>query len=274
MVIKNLIENTTDNPTLDYEHGLSLYIESNHHKILFDMGQTDAYLKNASKMGVDIKGVEIAFISHGHNDHGGGLEAFMKLNEKANVYVAEGAFGEHYSKKSDGTMKYIGLDQKYKLHPRVKILKGDETINPCLQVMKNKRHAYPPPSMNRYLYKKVNDDYVQDDFTHEQNLIIHCDGKTVLIVGCAHNGILNILETYEKEVGSEPNLIIGGFHLRSGSRKEQESSSVFAHLIKSLGSRKTEYYTCHCTGEDGYERLRDGLGEQIIYFAGGRSVHI
>lgn len=274
MIIKNLIENSTDNPTLDKEHGLSLYIETNHHKILFDMGQSDAYLKNASKMGVDIHDVEIAFISHGHYDHGGGLEAFLKVNEKANVYVAEGAFGEHYSKKGDGTMKYIGLDQKYKFHPRVKVLKGNETIGTCLQVMKNKRQSYPSPSMNKYLYKRVNGAYVPDDFTHEQNLMVHCDGKTVLIVGCAHNGILNILETYEKEVGAEPNLIIGGFHLGSGSRQEQEPSIVFTHLIDVLGKRKTVYYTCHCTGIEGYERLREGLGEQINYFSTGRTIHL
>lgn len=274
MVIKSLIENTTDNPTLDYEHGLSLYIESNHHKFLFDMGQTDAYLKNASKMGVDIQDIEIAFISHGHYDHGGGLEAFFKANQKADVYVAEGAFGGHYSKRSDGTMKYIGLDQKFKEHPRIKVLKGEAKIGTCLQVLKNKRHGTPLPSMNKYLYKKVNGSFVRDDFTHEQNLMIHCEGKTVLIVGCAHNGILNILDTYEKEVGTEPNLIIGGFHLSSGSRKEIEPPAVFTHLIDALGRRKTEYYTCHCTGEDGYERLREGLDEQINYLSGGRSIHI
>jgi len=274
MFIKSLIDNRTDNPTLEEEHGLSLYIETKNHKILFDMGQSEAFIHNAIRMGVDIKGVEVAFISHGHYDHGGGLAAFLKLNEKADVYVTEGAFDEHYSKKRDGTMKYIGLDQKYKYHPRVRILKGDASIGSCLQVLKNKRHSYPSPTMNKYLYKKINGDYMIDDFSHEQSLMVHCDGKTILIVGCAHNGILNILDSYEHQVGSEPNIIIGGFHLSSGSRKEAESPAVVAHIIEVLGNRETEYYTGHCTGIDGYKSLREGLGEQVNYFSAGKTIHI
>ena len=67
------------------EHGLSLFIETEEHKILFDMGQSDAFIKNALSLGIDIAKVDIAVISHGHYDHGGGLRYFLELNRSAPI---------------------------------------------------------------------------------------------------------------------------------------------------------------------------------------------
>ena len=77
MRIISLVENTSVNDAIKAEHGLSLYIESKNYKILFDMGQTDLFLKNAKRLGVDLSQVDIAILSHGHYDHGGGLEEFL-----------------------------------------------------------------------------------------------------------------------------------------------------------------------------------------------------
>lgn len=274
MLIKSLIENVTENPTLEAEHGLSLYIETKDHKILFDVGQSDAFLRNAYKLGVDIEGVEVLVISHGHYDHGGGLKAFLKANDKAKVYVAKEAFEHHLSKRQDGRMKEIGLDPSLKKHPRIYETKGNEQLCDCLELMRNTSHSYPKPTMNRYLYKKVHGVYVKDDFYHEQNLMVHCDGKTVLIVGCAHNGILNILDTYKTRTNADPNVVVGGFHLSSGSRNEKESQATFDQVSHVLGQKETEYYTCHCTGMDGYDLLKKDLGEQITYLSAGKSIHL
>lgn len=82
MKITVLCVNTKSSDELVCEHGLSLYIETAKHCILFDMGQTDAYLVNAEKLGVDVSKVDIAFLSHGHYDHGGGLQAFLNVNAR------------------------------------------------------------------------------------------------------------------------------------------------------------------------------------------------
>ena len=99
MKITALVENTTNNPALGTQHGLSFYIEANGRKILFDMGEDDLFLRNAEKLGIDISAVDLAIISHGHSDHGGGLGAFLSHNENAPVYLNRRAFGHYYTKR-------------------------------------------------------------------------------------------------------------------------------------------------------------------------------
>ena len=105
MKITALTENTS-RKGLPYEHGLSLYIETEKHNILFDTGQTELFAKNAEMLGIDLGKVDIAVLSHGHYDHGGGLKRFLELNKTAPVYMSKFAFEPHYN----GAQKYIGLD--------------------------------------------------------------------------------------------------------------------------------------------------------------------
>ena len=97
MKIVTLLENTACREDLTAEHGLSLYIETGAHKILFDAGQTGAFADNAEKLGVDLGKAEFAVLSHGHNDHGGGLGRFLEINETAKIYVNQYAFEPHYN---------------------------------------------------------------------------------------------------------------------------------------------------------------------------------
>ena len=111
MIIKTLVEDTTSKNNLRSEHGLSLYIETSGKKILFDSGTSGLFMENAIKMGIDISKIDYAIISHGHNDHGGGLERFFEANSKAEVFIHESAFDKHYSLRN-GSMVYIGLDDQ------------------------------------------------------------------------------------------------------------------------------------------------------------------
>ena len=97
MRITALVENTVGNGCVECEHGLSLYIETEKHKILFDMGQSALFLQNARALGVDIAAVDMAVLSHGHYDHGGGLSAFLQANTNAPVYISRYAFEPHYN---------------------------------------------------------------------------------------------------------------------------------------------------------------------------------
>ena len=87
MIIRVLMENSVQDELLAAEHGLSLYIETDTHKILFDAGQSDAFSDNAARMGVNLKEVDFCVLSHGHYDHSGGLMRFLKINDHAPVYV-------------------------------------------------------------------------------------------------------------------------------------------------------------------------------------------
>ena len=148
MKITSLVENTSKCENIESEHGLSLYIEANGWKILFDMGQTDLFSKNAKKLDIDLAEVDIAILSHGHYDHGGGLAKFMEINRKAPIYMHEKAFGAHYN----GTEKYIGLDTSLINNPRIIYMHDPRKIDEGLTLYscneKDRKHpkgrGHPP----------------------------------------------------------------------------------------------------------------------------------
>ena len=88
MRIVTLVENTARRQDLTAEHGLSLYIETENHKILFDAGQSEAFAENAKKLGVDLTQTDLAVLSHGHYDHGGGLAKFLEANDHAPIFLS------------------------------------------------------------------------------------------------------------------------------------------------------------------------------------------
>ena len=110
MKIVTLLENTACDAGLCAAHGLSLYIETPKHKILFDMGPDARFLDNAKKLGVDLSAVDIAVLSHGHYDHGGGLRAFCEINSQADIFIHTDAFGDFYAVEEGKEPRYIGLD--------------------------------------------------------------------------------------------------------------------------------------------------------------------
>ena len=105
MKIYTLMENTVKDEAFCCEHGLSLYVETPRHKLLFDTGGSAAFADNAAKLGVDLSQVDICVISHGHNDHGGGLAKFLELNSTAPIYISRYGFGRHFS----GTEREISI---------------------------------------------------------------------------------------------------------------------------------------------------------------------
>ena len=114
---------------------------------------------------------------------------------------------------------------------------------------------------------------IDDTFAHEQNLIIEKDGKTLLVTGCAHNGIINILEHFQKIKGRMPDYVIGGFHLSSRSGGNEDSDMI-DRIGKYLMATKAKFYTCHCTGIEAYERLRSVMSNSIDYLSAGSEITI
>lgn len=102
MKVTMLLENDLERQDLKNVHGLSFYIETEEKKVLFDFGPDDSFMRNAEKLGIDLKEVDLAVLSHGHQDHGGGIFEFLHYNKKAKVYIQEEAFLPHYSKRENG----------------------------------------------------------------------------------------------------------------------------------------------------------------------------
>lgn len=271
--ITTLVENTKISPEFENKHGLSFHIETNKHNILFDLGPKDTLVENAKKLDVDLEEVDTVIISHGHNDHGGGLEAFLKVNDKAKIYINKEAFNEYYS--VSGTFKkYIGLDQELKNNKRIVLIEGDLKIDEELYIFSEVERKFESSHFNGALYKKVDGLYFEDDFIHEQNLIVKEDDKYVLFGGCAHNDIRNIINKAETIVGEELDCVISGFHIFNPRTGKSETDNFIENLGNTLNKRKAKFYTCHCTGMKAFKFLEKILGDKISYLSTGQIVQL
>lgn len=273
MRIVNLIENIKGNPECDFEHGLSLYVETQKHKLLMDTGCSDKFLENAKRLSVQLENVDSVVLSHGHYDHGGGLLDFAKINSHARIYVRENAFLDFYHGK-DENKRYIGLDKRISNLAQLYYVSGNMRMDKELFLFTNVTSRILWPSSNLELTVEKDGVLVQDDFSHEQYLVISQNGKNILISGCAHNGILNILEKYHQIFSKNPDVVISGFHMMKKSGYKQEDIDLIEKTAWKLKDYRTKFYTCHCTGEEPYERMKRILGEQIDYVKSGEEVEI
>ena len=274
MVIKVLVENRTSAPELGCEHGLSLYIETHKHKILFDMGRSTIFLENAKKMGVDLSLVDIAILSHGHSDHGGGLPVFQDFNKRAKIYVHEKAVEGHYARRGSDKIAAIGISPQVMDGSKVVCTKGDWHVDDGILLFSTIDKNRLCSAANDVLLVQKDNEYVKDSFEHEQNLLLNENGKKILITGCAHRGIVNILERAMELSGGPLDVVIGGFHLSNPSIGVCEAETTIAGVAEYLNSYDTKYYTFHCTGMEAYKKLKVLLGDKISYLETGNKLEI
>lgn len=268
-----LSENSSVSDTLEHEHGLSIYIETAEHRILFDTGAGSVFRRNAEKLGVDLATVDLLVISHGHYDHGGGLRTFLEVNSHAKIFLHKQAFEAHYSKQTEGAV-HIGLDQTLLPNERFVFCGDDFALDENIKVFSRVKSKRFFPSCNAMLLMKHGDDFVPDDFAHEQNLVIRSSGKTMLIAGCAHKGIVNIVDACKDRLGQYPDCVVGGFHLSGSRENRSEAPDVVDAIGEYLASTHSRYYTCHCTGTENFQRLRRIMGEKIQTLSTGDRISI
>ncbi len=275
MKIINLIENTAGPSACETEHGLCFYIETDKHKLLMDTGASDLFLSNAEKLGIDLKKVDTVVLSHGHYDHGGGIAFLTSLNPDVKIFMQKTAGGDYYSiHQEEEEPRYIGLSPEVKKLDQVIGLEGNYTIDDELSIFSNIPCGKPVPSSNHALKVKKDNTYAQDDFCHEQCLVIREKDKSVLLSGCAHHGILNILAEYRRLYGSDPEYVISGFHLMQKEGYSDEDIREILDTASELKTYKTRFYTGHCTGTKPYEVMKKILGDQLIYVHCGDEIRL
>lgn len=278
MKITVLMENTTPSNRLCAKHGLSLFVETKTHKILFDMGPDASFLDNAAKLGADVSAVDFAALSHGHFDHAGGLQAFLDCTADREkppaVFANKRAFLPHAAKTPAG-LKDIGADPALAADKRITLVTEDiADIAPSITLLSNVKPEHLFSASNAVLLEENDGEYAPDSFAHEQSMLIREEGKAVLISGCSHTGIVNIIARAEAVAGRELDAVIGGFHLMNPSSGTVEDEDLTRGVASFMAERSTRYFTFHCTGLAAYSRLRDVLGPQIEYLGCGASVTV
>lgn len=263
MTIHCLIENTCCTPGLVAEHGLSLLIDTGAHRILFDTGASPAFAENATRLGIDLDTVDFAILSHGHYDHGGGIPRFLELNSHAPVWVSPHAFDPHFN----ATGKDIGLPPALANHPRIlPVPDAVENLAPGISLHSAATLPQNYPAEGAGMTAMVNHTHVPEDFRHEQYLLIKETGRSILISGCSHRGILNIATHFDADY------LIGGFHLMRVDPQDeaQRLSDIAEHLL----ALRTSYYTGHCTGDAAFTALQTRMGTRLQAFSTGQIIQL
>ena len=160
-----------------------------------------------------------------------------------------------------------------KQNSQIVLTSDDFSIDKGVLLFSNITQKDPRPISNSGLLTEQKGQTTNDIFAHEQNLMVEEDGKTLLVTGCAHNGIINILEHFHTFKGRMPDYVIGGFHLSSRSGGNEDSDTI-DRIGKHLMGTKAKFYTCHCTGIEAYEGLKFVMGDNIDYLSSGSVITI
>lgn len=269
--IVNLVEDTPGSRQCGSEHGLSFYVETGKHRLLVDCGATDLFLKNAALLGTELSGVDTVIISHGHYDHAGGVPAFARLNPGAKIYVKASAREAYYHLMEKGE-KYIGMPAEIGALSQCVWVEGDLQIDEELFLFTDIGGTKYPASGNQRLKRKQGDRFVQDTFDHEQCLVIAQGERQILMSGCAHTGIANILDRYNEIFGKDPDVVISGFHLAQKAAYSAEELENIRRLSRELAEKNTLFFTGHCTGQAAFAIMKEIMGEKLAALHSGDEI--
>lgn len=256
-----------------------MYIETDAGHILFDTGKTGSFIQNAEKLGVDLKNVDLAVLSHGHGDHGGGLLPFLQINDRAKIYAKKSADKDFYFRIMS-FYKSVRTDKKvFKNYPfRFNFLDGFTEIMDNVYIITDIKRKYKAPQGNKYLYMKKGSRIVRDDFSHELTMVIKQESSMVVFTGCSHNGTANIIDTVKSRFpGLKIKAVVGGFHLTklplvTFLKPSEEEIDILAQKI--LDENVEMIYTGHCTGKNAFERLKGKLDGNAYYISTGMEFNI
>lgn len=257
------MENTCCCPGLVAEHGLSLLVETAGVRILFDVGATPAFAANAERMGVDLAAVDLAVLSHGHYDHGGGLARFLELNTRAVVRVSPYAFGGHYNAAG----RDIGIDAALEAHPRVLPTPGESfSPIPGVTLYAGRVVGDAAEDISGGMTMALGDTRLPEDFRHEQYMLVEESGRRILFSGCSHRGVLRIVRHFR------PDIFVGGFHFMK--LDPQRDADTLSAAAAELAAYPTMYWTGHCTGEGAFRLMQSRMGKRLRAFSTGLVVDL
>lgn len=253
-----LVENTAQGHGLLAEHGLAFWIEIGPRRILFDAGQTDIVSHNAALLDLDLSSMDAMVLSHGHYDHTGGLPAIARSNtrrEKGVVaYAHPRAMEDKYARNADGTGRYIGMatDSRNALHTSFELLKTEAPA----EVGEGLMVTGPIPRVTDFEdtggpFFKDAECRQPDDLIDDQAAFFETSAGTIVVLGCAHAGIVNTLNYIMQLVPDRPiHTVMGGTHLVTANERRMTKT---VEALRAIDIQRL--FPLHCTGFQAAARL-------------------
>jgi len=271
--ITTLIENSQgEHLALKIEHGLSFFIHYKGKKILFDTGQSEAYLANAEQLQIDLSDVDHVVLSHGHYDHSGGLKALTHKTRLFTLWMGKGFFVEKYGYKNN-CYEYLGnnftqdfLDAEQIAY---RFVQEDITeIVPGIYIVTNFPRIHPEEKINPRFVVKNEDTFSSDPFTDEILIAIDTPKGLVVVLGCSHPGMRNMLDAVTEKLGRPIYAVLGGTHL------VEAEGECLSRSIEYLKHEELQIIgVSHCTGQIAMERMSES-NSHYFHNSTGSSLYI
>ncbi len=259
MKVTIVVDNYVSKRDFLSEHGFSMLLEEGGHKYLFDSGQGMVLLHNLNLIGVKINDIEKIILSHGHDDHTGGLKFFMENHIYPEIIahsdVIYPKFKIQGEVKKDIGLKFVldRFDLKFSKEP----IKLSEKIIFSGEVPKPNKWELEETAY----FREEKGEMVKDSFSDDASLFVKLNEGLLVLTGCAHSGIINIIQ-YGMSITGETKLfgIIGGMHLKNASAKRVKRT------VQYLSNYNPQLITVsHCTGLIAGAALRNALGDKVIF---------
>ncbi len=242
------------------------------------MGPDNRFADNARHLGVDLSKTDVAVLSHGHYDHGGGIQHFQHINPTAKIIMTRDAIeGRYYACNQGYPPRYIGLDTDAIDKSRCQFIDSDMAVSNELTVFTGfSKKGFIPQGNAPLLRQEEEGQFIADDFSHELALLVVADNTSVLFTGCAHSGIGNMMDAVLRRTGRDHiDHVIGGFHLYNPITRTTEPDHRLDVLINELSSHDgATFYTGHCTGPDAPAYISQKMSRPIHSFTSGTQIKI
>ena len=267
-----LVENTVTGRALQAEHGLSFLIRTERHCILFDTGQTDLIVKNASALNLPLSKVDAIALSHGHYDHTGGLNAVREMAPRSRIYLHPAALAPKFAGNSDGSSRYVGMNETSREVVRKAGLSLVWTPKPTMIAdgvfvtgAIPRRNLFENTGGRFFLDAGCEE---PDPLVDDQALFFDTPEGIVVLLGCAHAGAVNTVEYIRKVSGNRPiHALLGGFHLLEASAERVKRT---VEAIQGWHPRRIA--PAHCTGMAALVALWSAFPGRCFSFPVGASI--
>ena len=270
-----LVENTASGPGLLAEHGLSFWFEYGDKRILFDAGQSDLLIQNAQTLGINLGRVDAIVLSHGHYDHTGGLAAVLDVGPGATIFLHPAALKPKFTRQ-DTNVRSIGMSDLIKEIVHTQVDKGKVFLTE--EPTEVSTGLYVTGRIPRVTdFEDIDSSFFVDKYCRDvdalpddQAIFFVSPKGLVILLGCAHSGVVNTLHYVVKLSGQKRiYAVLGGMHLWNASKgRIEQTINVFREYdVQKIG-------IAHCTGTNAMKQFQIAFPDRCVVCSAGTQVNL